>query len=202
MIRIGSGAYLVKIAAVISVLVYILQMLEIGAAVSLLFAFSIMCVATSYMLKCIRVKCIKIADLAMFAIVILSIVRAGIEWSFDYYKPAIIVICCVLCIDLCPECEVNEKDRKQIANLFIIAAIITNILYYFAGYRHNTFGSTKYISLNMSNPNEAGMWLAFFIITLLGSGLIEKTKKKYVMYLSALSFRVLGDDKIPFHFRR
>jgi len=187
MIRIGSGTYIVKIAAIVAVSVYILQMLEMGSVVSVLFAFSIICVAVSYVLKCIQVRRVKVADLAMFAIVVLAIVKAGIGFEFDYYKPAIIVLCCVLCIDLCPDMKITGNDRKLITNSFIAAAVITNYLYYFAGLRHKTFGSTKYISLNMSNPNETGMWLSFIIIILVGACFAEKTKKKYILGICGLS---------------
>lgn len=187
MIRVGSGNHIVRIAAMIAVMVYILQMLEMGAIVSVLFALSIVCVAASYLLKCIIRKRIKMIDLLMFALVALAIAKAGIQFNFDYYKPAIIVLCCVICIDLCPENKITEKDQRIITNLFICAALITNYLYYFAGLRYDTFGSTKYIALNMSNPNETGMWLTFLIVILWGASLTEQSKKKYMMAICGVS---------------
>ncbi len=175
MIRIGSGTHIVKIAAIIAVAVYILQMMQVSALVSVLFAFSIVCVVGSYVIKCIITKKAKAIDFLILIIMLLSILKAGIRFDFDYYKPAIIVICCIICIDLCPENRIDEKSRKQIVALFAFAIVITNILYYFGGLRYKTFGSTSLVSLNFNNPNEASMWLLFIFLILEGS--VVKQKK-------------------------
>lgn len=188
MVLIGNNGVLVKIAATLGVIVYTATMMRLYSVVSLCFAFSIMCIAASYVVKLMNRKRIDIADLALFAVAILAVFKAGLQANFDYYKPAIIVVCTVICIDLCPDNDSDETGKKYIISLFVFATIATNIMYYLGGLRYEYFGRTDSVALNFSNPNETAMWLASIFIILANAISEEKTKfRKSVIVVCCIS---------------
>lgn len=182
MIKSEKGKMIVTIAAGVGVAVYVGKLLQMSSFVSLLFAFSIACVITAYFMKVIRSGRIKVEDLLLVTIVVLSIASSGLSTDADYYKPAIIVLCTIICIDVCPDYCVDEKTKDRILIWFVGAALITNVLYYFGGLRAAYFKRTNAIALNFSNPNETAMWLTFLFIILFNGALTQK-KRIYKLFV-------------------
>lgn len=188
MLSLTKTSNLIKLCAFISVIVYIGQMLKLGSVVSLCFAISLVCVLAFYWLQVMRHQRVKVSDLLMVATMALAIVYAGIQTDFDYYKPAIIVLCTVICVDICPHNELDEKEIDAIINLLVLAAIVTNLLYYIGDLRFHYFGTTTLIALNFNNPNEAAMWLTcIFILLMNGLSSVKGRFKKFFLAVCGLS---------------
>lgn len=168
--------FLVKLSGVLGITAYLSKLFAISSVVSLCFAFSLACVFGWYLLQVMHKDRIKLNDLILLMIVFLSVSLSGYGINFEYLKPAIIVMCVIICIDICPYNQIDEKGKNFMIALFAAAAVITNAMYYLGGLRYQTFGATTSVSLNFTNPNETGMWLVFLILVL-ANGISEQKKK-------------------------
>lgn len=165
-IRINGKSNIVKLAAYLCFGAYLSILFQIEAVASLLFACSIFCVIANYGFFIAATQRVRIEDIALVFLTIISVVLSDWVLDFDFYKPAIIVFCTILCIELCIETEIDFAVARTVTILVICTAIITIVEYYFLGLKENYFGSTNAIALNFSNPNITAMWLLFFIILL------------------------------------
>lgn len=179
---------IVNMAAVIAVAVYLLKMLEQSAIIGLLFACSIACVIAQYVCSSAIRKRIKIVDMLMFVSMIFSIIFSEMVADFEYIKPAIIVICCVLCIDQGRYIQVSYKSKRRILMMIELATVMTNIMYYVVGLRYVTFGNTNAVALNFGNPNETAMWIGILIV-ILGNAVAEekRTMHRFFLYICIAS---------------
>lgn len=90
----------------------------------------------------------------------------------DYFLHAGITTCVFMCLDMCANRTVRmrETDKRKIIWLFITSGLFLEIYYYFGGLRYVHISEySMAVSLNLANPNEAGLWLACYIIILVGS---------------------------------
>jgi hypothetical protein len=177
-----GNAIIVEISAAIGVCVYLAKLLNLSVVVSLLFAISIVCVAANYFFLLFRRKKMKLEDLATFACVLIAVLLSEWKFSFDYLKPAIIVLCCVFCIDQSPTAQLSDKAKRNILILFEVAVLITNVMYYFGGLKDETYGSTSAIALNFPNPNETAMWITSIVLILL-NGVPEQKSVIHRLFL-------------------
>lgn len=173
-IRVSGRDNIVKLAALTGLGAFVAQMLELGVVVSALFAYSFVCIVANYLVFISARNRLRVDDIALFLLTLLAIVLSEWQLNFDYYKPAIIVLCSTLCIDQCIEIKASEKTCKRIQLLLILVCVVTNILYYYGGLQNSYYGSTSAITLNMGNPNETAMWLVFLIVLLWDSASIQK----------------------------
>ena len=173
-IRITGRDNIAKWAALTGLGAFVAQMLELRVVVSALFACSFVCVAANCLTAMLARNRLRLDDIVLFMTALLSVVLSEWQLDFDYYKPAIIVLCSTLCIDQCIEIRASEKTCKRIQQLLILVCVITNILYYHGGLRNSYYGSTGLLSLNMGNSNEAAMWLVFLTVLLWDSASIQQ----------------------------
>ena len=167
----------------IALAVVLAKMLQWESVVTLLFTISFVCVLLTYVLVILERQKIKAVDILMMAIMALSVTAAGLQTSFEYYKPAIIVFCTILCLDMSVFDLTDAIDRKKILYRFVVVALVTNILYYFGGLKEVYYGSTEYITLNFSNPNETGMWLACIIVVLINGAFEDVKRENKIIFL-------------------
>lgn len=179
---------IVELSAIIGVCVYLAKLLNLGTVVSVLFAMSIVCILVNYCLILLRRKRMKLEDMLLLVFALVAILLADWEMSFDFIKPTIIVLCCVLCIDLSTCICLSYKQKRNILVLVELAVLVTNVMYYLGGLRNETYGSTSAIALNFTNPNETAMWLVTIIFILLSGASGQKSKIHRVFLLcSAIS---------------
>lgn len=188
MISFRIGNTLLALAGFLSITVYIAKLLMLDQIVSICFALSIACVLLFYIFKVLKKRSIKLSDIFLFSITGFTVFAPGLSLSFDYYKPAIIAICTAICIDVSPENYITKSTKQAILIFMVFAAVLTNWMYYFGGLSTKYYGSTFSVTLNFANPNETGMWLAFFSI-ILANGVIEQdtTFKKLILIASCAS---------------
>lgn len=91
--------------------------------------------------------------------------------NFDYFKRVIIVFCVFISFTKINyfSKKTTDFEKKEISILFSILTAIIELYYYFGGLNKVFFGNTNLISLNMNNPNEAGMWLTCTFLILVSS---------------------------------
>lgn len=184
-IRVKGRTAIVKWAAFIGLGVFVAQMLKMDAIVSMLFACSFVCVVINYLEFISARNRMRLDDIMLLLITLVSVILSDWQLGFDYIKPAIIVLCSVLCIDQCAEIETNEKTCNHIRFFLILVCVITNVLYY-GGLRYVYHGSTSLVSLNLHNPNETAIWLTFFIVLLCDSALMENRTMIKLLLLACM----------------
>ena len=173
-IRVNGRDNIVKLAAWIGLGAFVAQIFAWRAVVSVLFACSFVCVTANYLVFISARKRVRLDDIALFLLTLLVVLLSEWKLQFDYFKPAIIVLCSALCIDQCIEIRTGRKTCKRIQWLLILLCIVVNTLYYYGGFRSYYYGSTSFISLNMGNSNETAMWLVFLIVLLWDSASMEQ----------------------------
>lgn len=174
-IRINGRDNIVKLAALIGLGVFIAQMLEMSTVASVLFACSLLCVTVNYWAFVSARNYLRLDDIVLLLVTLISIVLSEWQLNLDYFKPVIIVLCSIVCIDQCAEIEANKKTCKRIQLFLILVCILANALYY-GGLRYKYHGSTRLVAMNFNNPNEAAMWLVFLIVLLFDSSVLQQGK--------------------------
>lgn len=182
-IRINGRSNIVKLAALFGFGAYLAILVEINFVASFLFACSLLSVVANYLFFISARNRVRIEDIVLLLLTFLSVIMSDWQLNFDYYKPAIVVFCTVLCIDLCVEVEVGAKDCRSVTSILMLVTLITNIQYYFGGLRYSYHGSTSAIALNFSNPNETAMWLVFIIVFLCDSVPAQKKLRTKLLQL-------------------
>ena len=174
-IHINGRTNIVKLAALLGFGSYLSTLLEVETVASVLFACSLLSVAANYFFFVAARRRVRLEDIAFALAAILSMVLSEWELNFDYFKPAIIVFCTVLCIGLCTETEIDASVSRMVARIIILVALITIVQYYFGGLRGSYYGNTGSVTLNFSNPNETAMWLLFLIVLLWDAFFAQKS---------------------------
>lgn len=188
-IQISGRKNIVKLAVLLGLGAYLSILLEVGSIVSILFAGSLLSVAMNYFFFIGARQRIRVEDIFLMLLTVLSIAMSDWELNFDYYKPAIIVFCTVLCIDLCPEVDVDEESCKMVTCMLLLAAVVTNVQNYYGGLQNSLYFSTQAVALNFSNPNETAMWILFIIVLLSDAAKShKKSGVKLILLISMLSF--------------
>ena len=185
-IRVNGRDGIVKLAAFIGLGSFVAQIMEMDAVASALFACSLVCVTVNYVSFAAARNRMRLDDIILFLLTLITIVASDWQLNFEYYKPAIIVTCTILCIDQCVEIKVSRKACKTITLLLIAVCAITNILYY-NGLRYAYYGTTTIINLNFSNPNLAAMWLVFLIVLLGDSVSVQDTVRMKLLSLVCMA---------------
>ena len=170
-IHINGRTNIVKLAALLGFGSYLSTLLEVKTVASVLFACSLLSVAANYFFFVAARRRVRLEDIAFVLAAILSMVLSEWELNFDYFKPAIIVFCTVLCIGLCTETEIDASVCRMVARIIILVALITIARYYFGGFRD----TPGLLMLNFSNPNETAMWLLFLIVLLWDAFFAQKS---------------------------
>ncbi len=101
----------------------------------------------------------------------------GIPSDVDYYLHAGITTCVFMCLDMCANrtIQMSEASKKKILWVFIVSGLFLEIYYYFGGLKNARIApGHPSASLNLDNPNEAGLWMAGFVIILVGSVFVLK----------------------------
>ena len=186
---------LIMLSTNIALAAFLAKMLQWELVVTLLFALSFVCVLLTYVLVIVERQRIKAVDILMVSIMALSVTTAGLQTSFDYYKPAIIVFCTIICLDMSIFDLTDAIDRKKLLYRFALVAIVINVLYHFGGLKEVYYGTTEAITLNLTNPNETGMWLACLVVILI-NGAFETVRR-----VDKIIFVACAVSLIPILFR-
>lgn len=175
-------------SAIIATAVFVFQIMNITSVVSVCFYISIALVAANYVLKIVATKKISVHMLIISVLMLFSFAVPGFVFNFEVYKRAIIVLCCIICIEDTRTTKISLKEFRIIEFSFIFAVVFANYMFYIRGYNSILFQATNSIAMNFSNPNALALWLTAFFIALSICLFIEPHKfLKIAVLLSALS---------------
>ena len=130
---------------------------------SLAFTLSLVTVVAFFVYRCIFRRGINWYFLVIVLLVGLSLIIGGLSSSFEYYKPAIILLASLACIEFSSEVCVSDTTKKIAAGLIIAASVLLIVSFHFFGLKDKLYGTTELVSMNFQNPNEAAMWIMCFI---------------------------------------
>jgi hypothetical protein len=125
---------------------------------------------------------------------LLSII-VNVSFEIDYFKRFIIVLSAFVCFEKGPEVSrrTSGKAKSAVILMFLFSALITIFMYFFGGLKNKYFGSTEFVSLNFSNPNETGMWLValFVMVSLFGLNSRNKIKLLIAIVIDVAIFIIM-----------
>ena len=123
--------------------------------------------------------------LVIGVLMLLSFAMSGFVLNFELYKQAIIVMCCVLCIDDSRETKFSIKEFRAIEYCFLGAASFAIFMFYAVGLRYVYFKDTYSVAMNFSNPNALSLWLSAFFIGISICFFIESRKIFKILLLAS-----------------
>ena len=85
---------------------------------SLAFTVSLAAVAGFYAYRCVCKRSINWYFLITVLLAFLSLLLGGISSSFEYFKPAIIFLCALACIELAPDDGISDNALKHSESCF------------------------------------------------------------------------------------
>lgn len=180
---------LVVFSAILATAVFVFQLMNIPSVVSICFYISIALVLVNYGIKIFASKKVSVYILSILALMLLSFAISGFVFNFEVYKRAIIVMCCIICIEDARAAKLNLSEFRIIECSFLLAAFFANYMFYIKGYNSVYFQTTNSIAMNFSNPNALALWLTAFFIALSICLFVEPSKfLKTIILLSAASF--------------
>lgn len=125
---------------------------------------------------------------------LLSII-VNVSFEIDYFKSFIIVLSTFVCFEKGPEVSrrTSRKAKNIVKLMFLFSALITIFMYFFGGLKNKYFGSMEFVSLNFSNPNEAGLWLValFVMVSLFGLNSRNKIKLLIAIVIDVAIFIIM-----------
>lgn len=162
----GKGNKRIVFSAVLASASFVCRMLELNWIVSLCFAVSIAWVVLNFLWDVARTKKASAYIIILFVLMLFSVVASGLRSDFEFYKRAIIVFCCVLCLNNASGARMNKNEFRLVQILFLLSVGVANYLFYFKGFSNVYYGSTQLVAMNFGNPNECALWLAMLFIAL------------------------------------
>lgn len=131
---------------------------------SLAFALSMVAVVCLFGYRCFKNQKINSYLAGMMLLMVLSLLFGDFGGGFDYFKPAIILLCAFACIALSYDVEISEDCKKLVILAVMVGSVTVVIYFHFFGLNKDFYGSTDLALLKFQNPNEAGLWVTFFIM--------------------------------------
>lgn len=171
---------IILVFSVCVVLSFLCQIFKYPAPVNILYIISLMLVLFCYALDGYY-NGITVA-MAIF-IGLASIANGFRSGEMDYYTHILITICIFICIDVSSDVKISLDTFKKIATMFLITSIILLVAYYFGPLKSTHLEYSDAVTLNMNNPNTAGLWLTCIFILLMYSSFLF-TKFKRILYIA------------------
>ena len=142
---------------------FLFQMFHLRIAANVVYGISLLVVFFCY----IASGAYNYIALLMVILTTIATVIHGFRFEvFDYYTHVVISLCIYMCFDVSAYIKLKYTTFKKIANLFLLTALVLIAAYYFGSLKYTHFNGFGSISLNLHNPNAAGMWVACIFILL------------------------------------
>ena len=182
------GDKTVLLMSFLAAISFLSQLFANTVIISLCFTLSMVCVFVLFILRFESWR--KMELMVVFALIIMAIaiVSDGIQGRFDYYKRAVIFAIVLMSMSILPYLKISKGTKQVVAIIFLLVAIFTIFQFFFTDLKEEYYGSTKSVTLNFDNPNEAGLWLMGIFALLFGWVFSEK---KFICWLITLPVLIL-----------
>lgn len=171
---------IILIFSICVVLSFLCQIFKYPAPVNMLYIISLLMVLSCYVLD----KQYNGVTIAMTLLIGIAAIINGFKYTeMDYYTHVLITICIFICIDASSDVKISLGTFKKIATMFLITSIILLGAYYFTSLKNAHLEHSDAATLNMSNPNVAGLWVTCLFILLLYSSFLF-TRFKRILYIA------------------
>lgn len=175
----------IVISAIMASAIFIFQTLSMPSIVSILFYISIAMVGINYFLRITSTSKISVYVLVICVLMLLSFAISGFVRDFETYKRAIIVMCCIICIDDSRNTKLNLNEFRIIEYSFLATSYFAIIMFYAMGLRYVYYKDTYSVAMNFSNPNALALWITVFFIGIAICFFIESRKPLKILLLGA-----------------
>lgn len=175
----------IVISAVLASAIFIFQTLSMPNIVSILFYISIAMVAINYFLRITSTNKISAYVLVICVLMLLSFATSGFVRDFETYKRAIIVLCCIICIDDSRNTKLNLNEFRIIEYAFLVTSYFAIFMFYARGLRYVYYKDTYSVAMNFSNPNSLALWITVFFIGIAICFFVESRKPFKILLLGA-----------------
>ena len=167
----------ILICTVCVALSFLAQIFQVNAVVNLIYVFSLFVVIWGYFGNgYVNPVMIWLIVVSAFCIVM----RGMVTNDMDYFSHYIINITTFMCIEMGVEVEVEEKNAKRMAYIFLATGAILVASYYAGPLKTSYFEGTEAVALNMHNPNAAALWLVCIFAILYYCAFIFNGIKRYI----------------------
>ena len=167
------------------VLSFLCQIFNFTGPVNIIYIITLMTVLFCY----IGSGYISAVMIAMSLFIFFAAFVHGFDYNvLDFYTHILITLCIFICIEVSAHVRISVQTFRRIADMFFVTSVILLVAYYFGPLKRTFFNNALgSISLNLHNPNAAGMWVTCIFILVMYSSFLFKSYRRALYIAVAIA---------------